>query len=52
MPLQMGVGDAFARWVYNNQPIKFAAMELVPKTSSNVPETVLGHLNEDGTISG
>ena len=31
-PVQMGVGDALARWVYNNQPEKFAAIELVPQT--------------------
>jgi cytochrome bd ubiquinol oxidase subunit I len=49
---QMAVGDALARWVYNNQPAKFAAIELVPTTSSDVPETLLGHLNEDGTVSG
>jgi cytochrome d ubiquinol oxidase subunit I len=49
---QMGVGDSLARWVYNNQPTKFAAIELVPTTSSDVPETLLGHLNEDGTVSG
>jgi cytochrome bd ubiquinol oxidase subunit I len=24
IPIQMGVGDSLARWVYNNQPIKFA----------------------------
>ena len=48
----MGVGDALARWVYSNQPVKFAAIELVPTTSSNVPETLLGHLNDDGTVSG
>ena len=41
-----------ARWVYNNQPEKFAAIELVPTTSSDVPETLLGHLNEDGTVTG
>jgi cytochrome d ubiquinol oxidase subunit I len=51
-PIQMGVGDSLARWVYNNQPVKFAAIELVPTTSSDVPETILGHLNEDGTVSG
>jgi cytochrome d ubiquinol oxidase subunit I len=51
-PVQMGVGDALARWVYNNQPVKFAAIELVPTTSSDVPETLLGHLNEDGTVTG
>jgi cytochrome d ubiquinol oxidase subunit I len=52
MPIQMGVGDSLARWVYNNQPAKFAAIELVPETSSDVPETLLGHLNDDGTVSG
>ena len=51
-PVQMGVGDSLARWVYNNQPIKFAAIELVPETSTDVPETLLGHLNDDGTVSG
>ena len=32
-PIQMVVGDDVARWVYNNEPTKFAAIELVPKTS-------------------
>ena len=52
IPIQMGIGDSLARWVYNNQPVKFAAIELVPETSSDVPETLLGHLNSDGTVSG
>ena len=51
-PIQMGVGDSLARWVYDNQPVKFAAIELVPTTSSDVPETLFGHLNSDGTVSG
>jgi cytochrome d ubiquinol oxidase subunit I len=51
-PVQMLVGDTLARWVYNNEPIKFAAIELVPKTSDDVPETLFGHLNDDGTVSG
>jgi cytochrome bd ubiquinol oxidase subunit I len=51
-PVQMVVGDTLARWVYENEPIKFAAMELVPKTESDVPETLLGHMNSDGTVSG
>jgi cytochrome bd ubiquinol oxidase subunit I len=51
-PIQMGVGDSLARWVYNNQPVKFAAIELEPETSSDVPETLLGRLNQDGTVSG
>jgi cytochrome bd ubiquinol oxidase subunit I len=51
-PVQMGVGDSLARWVYNNQPVKFAAIELVPETGDDVPETLFGHLNDDGTVSG
>ncbi|MQA89679.1 MAG: cytochrome ubiquinol oxidase subunit I [Gemmatimonas sp.] len=51
-PIQMGVGDSLARWVYDNQPIKFAAIQLVPTTSGHVPETIFGQLNEDGTVVG
>ena len=51
-PVQMGVGDSLARWVYDEQPTKFAAIELVPKTASDVPETLLGRLDSDGTVSG
>ncbi len=51
-PLQMAVGDALARWVFNNQPEKFAAIELVPQTHAHVPETLLGHLNSDDTVTG
>ena len=51
-PIQMGVGDSLARWVYNNQPVKFAAIELVPTTGSDVPERLLGHLNSNDTVSG
>ncbi len=49
---QMAVGDSLARWVYNNQPVKFASIELVPQTTSDVPETLFGHLNSNGTVSG
>ena len=52
IPIQMGVGDMLARWVYNNQPMKFAAIELVPETSSDVPETLFGHLNSEGEVVG
>jgi cytochrome bd ubiquinol oxidase subunit I len=52
IPIQMGVGDSLARWVYNNQPLKFAAIELVPETASDVPETLLGQLNSDGEVTG
>ncbi|GAA4746068.1 cytochrome ubiquinol oxidase subunit I [Nocardioides endophyticus] len=51
-PVQMGVGDGLARWVYNNQPTKFAAIEMVPKTSDDVPEVLLGHLNSEGEVEG
>ncbi|HLM20843.1 MAG TPA: cytochrome ubiquinol oxidase subunit I [Propionibacteriaceae bacterium] len=51
-PVQMGVGDGLARWVYANQPVKFAAIEMVPQTSSDVPETLLGHLNSSGEVEG
>ncbi|MDM7855541.1 cytochrome ubiquinol oxidase subunit I [Cellulomonas alba] len=51
-PVQMGVGDALARWVYDEQPTKFAAIELVPSTGSDVPETLLGHLDANGQVSG
>jgi cytochrome d ubiquinol oxidase subunit I len=52
MPVQMLVGDEMARWVYNNEPVKFAAIEMVPKTSSDVPETLFGHLNDEGQVVG
>ncbi len=51
-PAQMGVGDGLARWVYNNQPTKFAAIEMVTETSSDVPEVLLGHLNSEGEVVG
>lgn len=52
MPIQMVVGDSLTRWVYENQPVKFAAIEMVPTTSTDVPEVLFGRLNDDGTISG
>jgi cytochrome d ubiquinol oxidase subunit I len=51
-PVQMLVGDTLARWVYENEPAKFAAIELVPETDSDVPETLLGRLNSDGEVEG
>jgi cytochrome d ubiquinol oxidase subunit I len=51
-PIQMLVGDTLARWVYENEPTKFAAIELVPETDSDVPETLLGRLNDDGEVEG
>jgi cytochrome d ubiquinol oxidase subunit I len=51
-PIQMGVGDALARWVYQEQPTKFAAIEMVTQTSSDVPEVLFGHLDSTGTVTG
>jgi cytochrome d ubiquinol oxidase subunit I len=48
----MGVGDSLARWVYDEQPTKFAAIEMVPTTSSDVPEVLFGHLNSEGEVVG
>jgi cytochrome d ubiquinol oxidase subunit I len=48
----MGVGDSLARWVYKEQPTKFAAIELVTETGSDEPEILLGHLNGDGEVEG
>ena len=51
-PVQMAVGDTLARWVYENEPTKFAAIELLPKTDSDVPETLLGRLDSNGDVTG
>lgn len=51
-PVQMGVGDSLARWVYANQPIKFSAVELVPTTATDVPEIIGGHIDSNGNVSG
>ncbi|QDP98805.1 cytochrome ubiquinol oxidase subunit I [Microlunatus elymi] len=51
-PVQLAVGDTIARWVYQNQPTKFAAIELVPTTSSDVPETLLGRVGPNWTVKG
>lgn len=51
-PVQLLVGDTLARWVYENEPTKFAAIELVPQTQRDVPETLGGRLGDDGTVSG
>ena len=50
-PLQMVVGDAAVRQIVQLQPVKFAAMELVPKTASHVPERLGGRMR-DGVPTG
>jgi cytochrome d ubiquinol oxidase subunit I len=52
IPIQMAVGDTTARSIYNDQPIKFAALELNWTTGPDKPEILLGQLNSDGTVSG
>ncbi|HEX6453497.1 MAG TPA: cytochrome ubiquinol oxidase subunit I [Trebonia sp.] len=43
-PLQVMMGDIIARFIANNQPVKFAAMEYVSRTSRVVPEWLGGIL--------
>jgi cytochrome d ubiquinol oxidase subunit I len=52
VPIQLVIGDYAARAVYDDQPIKFAAMEINWTTGPDKPEILLGHLNEDGTVVG
>jgi cytochrome d ubiquinol oxidase subunit I len=49
MPFQIIVGDWAARQVFDQQPVKFAAQELVLETRRHVPETIGGVL-VDGTV--
>ena len=52
-PLQMLIGDAVARAVYQQMPIKFAAIELAWTTGPNKPEIILGRLSQDsGEVLG
>ncbi|MFD7082943.1 cytochrome ubiquinol oxidase subunit I [Streptomyces sp. NPDC002181] len=51
-PVQFVLGDSIARSVFNKQPIKFAATEIVWETDTHVPEYVFGRLHPDGSISG
>lgn len=41
-PLQFIVGDTIARWVANNQPAKFAAMEVVTQSGTDQTEIIYG----------
>ena len=43
-PLQVMMGDINARFIAHNQPIKFAAMEYVSKTTRDAPEWIGGVL--------
>src|ERR1700729_609560 len=50
-PFQIFVGDTAARAIAQDQPVKFAAMEYVPKTSRQVPEW-LGGAYVNGHVYG
>jgi cytochrome bd ubiquinol oxidase subunit I len=49
MPVQIVVGDVAAREVFKHEPAKFAAIEVLPETSTHVPET-LGGVLVDGKV--
>jgi cytochrome d ubiquinol oxidase subunit I len=49
IPVQIFVGDVAAREVFHHEPAKFAAIEMLPRTSTHVPET-LGGVLVDGEV--
>jgi cytochrome d ubiquinol oxidase subunit I len=51
-PIQFAVGDTAARAIAEDQPVKFAAMECVQKTSTHVPEYIFGRCTSDGIKGG
>ncbi|MFG3346058.1 cytochrome ubiquinol oxidase subunit I [Streptomyces sp. NPDC048018] len=51
-PVQFVLGDSIARSVFHKQPVKFAALEIVWKTDTRVPEYLFGRLQEDGSVKG
>src|SRR6478736_5553860 len=51
-PIQFAVGDSAARAIAKDQPVKFAAMECVQKTSTDVTEYIYGRCTADGVKGG
>jgi cytochrome bd ubiquinol oxidase subunit I len=51
-PIQFAVGDSAARAIADDQPVKFAAMECVQKTSRHVTEYLGGRCTADGVKGG
>src|SRR5207342_249159 len=51
-PIQFVVGDTAARALAKDQPIKFAAMECVQTTSTDVTEYIYGRCTADGVEGG
>jgi cytochrome d ubiquinol oxidase subunit I len=51
-PIQFMVGDTAARAIAKDQPVKFAAMECVEKTSTDVTEYIYGRCTSNGVKGG
>jgi cytochrome bd ubiquinol oxidase subunit I len=51
-PIQFAVGDTAARAIAKDQPVKFAAMECVQKTSTHVTEYIYGRCTSQGVKGG
>ena len=51
-PIQFVVGDTAARAIAEHQPIKFAGMECVEKTSTDVTEYIYGRCTSSGVKGG
>jgi cytochrome bd ubiquinol oxidase subunit I len=51
-PIQVTVGDFAARAIFEDQPAKFAAMELITRTGPNQPVTIGGVLVGDQVVGG
>src|SRR5947207_12420606 len=51
-PIQFAVGDSAARAIAKDQPIKFAAMECVQQTSTDVTEYIFGRCTSSGVKGG
>jgi cytochrome bd ubiquinol oxidase subunit I len=51
-PIQFAVGDTAARAIAKDQPVKFAAMECVQTTSTDVTEYIFGRCTADGMKGG
>ncbi len=49
IPLQIVMGDFIARYVFQSEPAKFAAIEALPHTRTHAPET-LGGVLVDGKV--
>jgi cytochrome d ubiquinol oxidase subunit I len=52
-PLQFMVGDTIARWVADNQPVKFSAMEVVTQSGTDQTEIIFGRYDAaTNTVAG